>query len=167
MLYLLSLQSFVFAPVTRARLPTMCSPPLSLWLLRACLSGLFVFFSWATTTITLLTWPIYLPRPSEKLILILFCLSMTPDNTRFKSAAEPNQRPQAQETQAERQQQHSNGVVLRPQTDLESKYLMYNLSGSIYLRTHNPFLDFVFSPISPPCITQMIDFKNRQMGRMV
>jgi len=42
------------------------------------------------------------------------------DNTRFKSAAEPNQRPQAQETQAERQQQHSNGVVLRPQTDLES-----------------------------------------------
>ena len=165
MLYLLSLQSFVFAPVTRARLPTMCSPPLSLWLLRACLSGLFGFFSWATT-ITLLTWPIYLPRPSEKLILILFCLSMTTDNTRFKSAAEPNQRPQAQETQAERQQQHSNGVVLRPQTDLESKYLMYNLSGSIYLRTHNPFLDFVFSPISPPCITQMIDFKNRQMGRM-
>ena len=49
---------------------------------------------------------------------------MTTDNTRFKSAAEPNQRPQAQETQAERQQQHSNGVVLRPQADLESKYLM-------------------------------------------
>ena len=61
---------------------------------------------------------------------------MTTDNTRFKSAAEPNQRPQAQETQAERQQQHSNGVVLRPQTDLESKYLMYNLSAIIYLRTH-------------------------------